>query len=238
MNPSSPLPKLKTDLKARYPGIVGLKRKLLHFPLLFKNPKKIFSDIYRQNGWSCPESVSGGGSTLEYTQAIRQELPLLVGTLGVRSFLDLPCGDFHWMSRVQLGVQTYLGADIVEELITANNAQYSSASRRFIVLNILENPIPKVDLIFCRDCLVHLSFHHIRQALAKFKASGSTYLATTTFTRQDANIDIPTGGHHAINLQLAPFHLPQPLRLINERSTEMNGQYPDKSLGVWRLTDL
>jgi hypothetical protein len=35
----------------------------------------------------------------------------------VKSLLDIPCGDFHWMRRVNLQGLSYVGADIVRELI-------------------------------------------------------------------------------------------------------------------------
>jgi hypothetical protein len=41
-----------------------------------------------------------------------------------------------------------------------------------------------------------------------------------------------------LNLQLPPFNFPAPLRLIEENCTEDGGKYADKSLGLWRLSDL
>src|SRR5262249_38238518 len=53
------------------------------------------------------ESVSGPGSSIRQTVEIRQRLPLLLQELGTRVLLDAPCGDFHWLSKVRLGVDTY-----------------------------------------------------------------------------------------------------------------------------------
>lgn len=39
-----------------------------------------------------------------------------------------------------------------------------------------------------------------------------------------------------INLQAAPFHWPVPAQLLHEGNPDP--RYADKSLGVWRLTDL
>ncbi|HYH44625.1 MAG TPA: hypothetical protein VEG34_03005 [Thermoanaerobaculia bacterium] len=71
-----------------------------------------------------PESVSGVGSTLRETARLREALPGLIREEGVRSLLDIPCGDFHWMQHVALDVEDveYTGADVVPEIVAANQA--------------------------------------------------------------------------------------------------------------------
>ena len=135
-------------------------------------------------------------------------------------------------------METYVGADIVDELIASNNVKYGANNRMFIVLNLLADEIPSADVILCRDCLVHFSFRDIYRALHNFQASGSKYLVTTTFTRDQPNTDIRMGDFRPINLSQAPFSLPAPIRLINEGCTEQDGIYSDKCLSVWRLSDL
>ena len=41
-------------------------------------PKELFTNYYHENFWANPETVSGGGSTLEYTENIRREIPKLL----------------------------------------------------------------------------------------------------------------------------------------------------------------
>src|SRR5579885_1138281 len=67
-----------------------------------KGHGEIFSEIYRSNQWGASESVSGLGSELSATERVREELPKIVREFGVRSMLDIPCGDFHWMRQVDL----------------------------------------------------------------------------------------------------------------------------------------
>jgi SAM-dependent methyltransferase len=198
-----------------------------------------FTAFYRKNVWFDAESRSGPGSTLEITKVIRRELPALLRHLGVRRLLDIPCGDFHWIKEVDLGVDSYIGADIVSEMIERNNRCYADHVRRFVKLDITQDPLPQVDLVFCRDCLVHLPGKCIGQALENIRRSGSTYLLTTTFPRQTKNRDVTFAGQwRPLNLQLAPFFFPEPLRLIDERNTWKADRYPDKSLGLWRVEDL
>jgi hypothetical protein len=201
-------------------------------------PKRVFLDIYSTNSWGGVESRSGSGSSLEQTKTIREQLPTLCKKLGVESFLDLPCGDFYWMKHVPLEVDEYIGADIIEQLIEHNRVLYTTKNRRFTVLDIMKDQLPATDLVFSRDCLVHFSFRDILRTIRNIKRSSSKYLLTTTFTALDENIDIATGGWRPLNLQLPPFNFPEPIVLINENCTEVDGRYPDKSLGLWEIASI
>jgi len=147
--------------------------------------EEIFARIYKGKGWRLGESVSGPGSDLVYTETISKELPRLVQDLGVKTLLDIPCRDFNWMKEISLDLDLYIGADIVEELIMLNNQRYAqdnSFPRRFEKLDVARDRLPKVDLVLCRDCLVHLSSDDIFKALQNIKKSGSKYLLCTTYT--------------------------------------------------------
>lgn len=153
--------------------------------------------------------------------------------------LDVPCGDFHWMKEVRLDGIDYLGGDIVEELVKDNQTRYGSPERRFIHLDILKGDIPKVDLIFCRDCLVHFSSRHIWDAIANFKASGSKYLAATTFLELYDNLEIPTGQHRPLNLMAPPFSFPEPVMILDDSMNHPSAKFCNfKRIGVWKIADL
>jgi hypothetical protein len=202
-------------------------------------PVAVFESIYEQNLWGDPESKSGTGSNLVQTAIIRKEIPNIVKQFGIKSMLDAPCGDYYWMKEIKeqlikYGVK-YTGADIVPAIVKDNNARYSNALTIFIQLDIINNVPPKVDLIFSRDCLVHLSYQDIYDALRQFKKSGSVYLLTTTFTGNRLNKNIHTGDWRPLNLLAPPFSFPKSLLVINENCTEDNGIYADKSIGLWKL---
>ena len=197
-----------------------------------------FGEIFRQNIWGSPESASGVGSTVDATEAIRAGLVSICEQFAVKSLLDAPCGDYGWMSSLKLPVENYVGVDIVAELIQRNQRLYQSESVRFAVADLTRDPLPQADLILCRDCLVHLSVENIRSILKNFARSGSRYLLTTTFPEHDKNTDIEDGDWRLLNLQLAPFDFPEPLRVINELCTEIDGAYDDKSLALWRIDSL
>jgi hypothetical protein len=215
--------------------VIVRQRNLL---LTSKSNREVFTEVYVKGLWGIRESRSGNGSNLEQTRTIRGQLPVLLRDLGVRKLLDVPCGDFYWLKEVELDVHEYTGGDIVKELIDENRKMFERPGRSFTVLDIIEDKIPRVDLVLCRDCLVHFSFKDIRSALDNIRKSSSTYLLTTTFLRRDKNEDIYTGQWRPLNLQQDPFNFPEPIKLINENCTIDDGLYADKCLALWRLADL
>jgi hypothetical protein len=60
------------------------------------------------------------------------------------------------MSKVNLTDVDYLGSDIVPEIIDKNNHDYASESIKFKTLDLTVDSLAEADLIFTRDCLVHL----------------------------------------------------------------------------------
>ncbi|MDP9203933.1 MAG: class I SAM-dependent methyltransferase [Gemmatimonadota bacterium] len=197
-----------------------------------------FARIYQTNLWFDAESRSGTGSNLDATARLRGCLPPLLHRLNARRLLDVPCGDFNWMSHVDLSGIDYIGADIVEFLIEANRGRYGSPVRRFMKLDLTGGPLPQADVILCRDCLVHFSFANIIAAFQTMKASGAEYLLTTTFPGRRVNNEIVDGDWRPLNLEESPFLLPAPEAVILEECTEEGGAYADKTLALWRVSDL
>lgn len=203
-----------------------------------KSTEEVFTEISRTNTWLESESVSGIGSSLLQTAEIINHLPNILRELNVKTFLDLPCGDFNWMQKVNMEAIHYTGGDIVQHIVTSNQEKYAREHIIFLQLDLLKDELGAYDMIFCRDCLVHLSFEDIRKAIKNIKKSGSKYLMTTTFPDQKVNEDIITGGWRPLNLEKVPFDFPKPLYVLNEKCTEMNGAFADKSLSVWEIADL
>jgi len=196
--------------------------------------EETFTRIYRSNFWGSTESVSGKGSDLDRAQRVMRELPVLIKDLGVKSILDAPCGDFNWMQYVNLGNCQYFGGDIVYDLVERNRSEYGSEARLFIHLDITKDNFPRVDLLLCRDCLIHLSFDLIQRALNNIRRSGIKYLLTTTYPQKKRNWDIDVGGFRPINLQAVPFNLPPPIQLIHEDVSPVNPSY-ERNLGLWTV---
>jgi SAM-dependent methyltransferase len=200
--------------------------------------EEVFADIYKRRAWGDGESRSGPGSGLLRTEPIRADLAALVKSLGVRSLLDAGCGDFHWMQAADLGLEAYIGIDVVGEVVDGCAVRYARPGVRFAQVDITRDPLPRVDLILCRDVLPHFSYADIRRAIENFVGSGSRWLLTNTFVDRQENADIVTGEWRPLNLERAPFQLPAPSRILDEYCHHSGGIYADKRLALWALDAL
>jgi hypothetical protein len=91
--------------------------------------------------------------------------------------------------------------------------------------------------VFVRDCLVHFSFHDILRALKTILQTKARWLITTYFPKH-SNVDIALGQWRPLNLTSAPFHFPAPDVIVQEGCEENGGVFADKSLGIWRTTEI
>jgi len=185
------------------------------------------------------ESVSGYGSYLENTKEIREALPGIFTAYDIKTFTDIPCGDWNWMKEVDLGGIEYRGYDIVPEMILANQAKYGKLEGiTFGVRNIVEDSIPKSDLVMCRDLLFHLSNWWITKVLKNIKVSGSKLFLSTSFPNVKVNDPLEMGGSigwRPINLCLPPFNLPKPIEFIQENNSHA---CRGRIVGLWNVRDL
>lgn len=227
-------------LGARFPRASWLVRKLgpaslkRRLRLAGKDREAVFTSIYEDRYWESSESVSGSGSTLAATASIRDELPGLLASLGVRSLLDAPCGDFYWMSQTELDLDLYVGGEIVLPLVEQLREKYGGEQRRFEHIDITRDPLPETDAFLCRDCLLHLSHKEVEAVLNNARGSSIAYLLASNYPDCGFNADIRTGMSRQLNLSLPPFGLPEPIRTI----ADPGPHGAEKQLGVWDLKAL
>ncbi len=202
--------------------------------ILADDPAQRFTTIYETHYWVDDESRSGGGSNLYATEKIRKAIPGLFLRYGIRSVLDIPCGDFFWFKELKLDLDSYIGGDIVVPLIASVAEKYTSPTRSFRVMDLTKDALPDSDLILVRDCFIHLSFESIFAALRSITQSKVRYLLTTHFADVAANVDIGSGSCRALNLCASPFNFPPALELIDDYA---KGLVPHQ-LGLWRVDDL
>jgi Methyltransferase domain len=139
--------------------------------------------------------------------------------------LDIPCGDYNWMRAVIHDLENYIGADVVRAIVESNQERYSAPGVSFRQLDVTCDPLPRADLVLCRDCLMHLSNDHVSAAIENVVRSGSTWVALTSFHNSGRNRDTVTGGFRALNLCQPPFNLPPRSRWMN------NGRHP--AISFW-----
>jgi SAM-dependent methyltransferase len=205
----------------------ALKRRM--FALLHRLPNRLwFSRIYRRRLWRDGETVSGPGSTLEFTTGLRQSLALLLRELDIHRIVDAGCGDFNWMGKVDLSGIDYVGVDVVASLVSESKRRYSASGRQFIVGDITQR-VPECDLILCRHVMIHLPNRDIARLLEAIGRSGARYLLATTAPTVSENPDTWRGSFRLINLEKAPFNLSKPSRMLIDQNVV---------LGLWEVENI
>lgn len=171
-----------------------------------------FRKAYIRQAWGSTESGSGVGSELASTGELREYLPELLRRLNVKTLLDAPCGDWNWMSKIDLSGIVYTGTDIVTEVIERNRECYERPGVHFMVADLTQDNLPQVELILCRDCWVHLSFADISATLENFKRTHAKWLLISNTPSQKVNLNKLSGAAwRHLNLQMPPFNFPPPI---------------------------
>ncbi|HQQ87825.1 MAG TPA: class I SAM-dependent methyltransferase [Smithellaceae bacterium] len=215
----------------------GINYELRRLLFSLQSRKEQFTTIYKEGGFGGSPSLSGVGSTLENTESLRFKLPELIKKYSINSILDIPCGDMYWMRHIDLGNIQYMGGDIVDDIIQANQKNFGNVNTTFKVLDLVQDELPRVDLILCRDCFIHLKLKDILSALANIKNSGSKYLLVSTYIQCNSNHELGIDFWRPINLRLQPFNLPEPLEIIEDGPIKSN-EPPDKCLALYKIEDL
>jgi hypothetical protein len=191
----------------------------------------VFARIYDQNLWGSSQSRSGPGSSPDGSREVALNLPRVWARYGIHSLVDAPCGDFAWIQHIVGTLGSYVGADIVPEVIAANQERFGRPGVTFICADLTHDALPHADAILCRDCFQHLPTRLIRAALRSFTTSGARWLLLT----QDENVrtysDVPLGSYRSINFRLPPFNFPPPHDAINEDAA-------GRQLALWEIRSL
>jgi SAM-dependent methyltransferase len=170
------------------------------------------------------ESASGPGSTLDATTPIRSFIERIISEYSVETIVDIGCGDWNWMSQVNLGRATYLGLDVVPETVEMNKQRFGDRQNvSFEFTNAIQQVPPAGDLVIIRDVLFHLSNDNAFSVLQNINRSGSKLLLTTTFPDIESNADleryganIDGWGYRPINVEASPFNLLNPIDSVEE----------------------
>ncbi len=206
------------------------------------NKQEKFSYIYKSKYWRGAEggSLSGGGSNEQSTSILINELISFIKTNNIKSILDIPCGDWKWMSTVNLGNINYIGCDIVPDLIEANNNKYKNKSVNFFVKSLIDDELPDSDFIIIRDLLVHLDDEDIIKCLKNIKKYNYKFIGITNYPGLEVNKRRILGDYFRLgdkwrpmNLSKEPYNLPNPtynLSDINNLSTIDKKKY----ISVWK----
>jgi hypothetical protein len=163
-------------------------------------------------------SVSGCGSQMDNsTESIRKNLYNFLKNHNIKNIADIPCGDFWWMRHVDLGDINYIGGDIITQQI--DKLKKNFPDNAFERIDIRIDKLPAVDLLFCRDCLFHLSDIDKKLAFDNFINSDIEYILMSNHPQSNNNLDISTGDFTHINWQMDPWNFGPPVDILYDSNT-------------------
>lgn len=164
---------LKELLKKITPNFVfKLKQALYLRKFKNKNLSEIFIDIYNENHWGGKkgEFCSGSGTVNPNSTLYIGKLIEFIKEKKIESIVDLGCGDFRIMKPVLDNVPaTFIGCDIVPDLIKHNNDNFATEKIHFKVVNLVDGELPDGELCLIRQVLQHLNNEQISIILKKLK---------------------------------------------------------------------
>lgn len=206
----------------------------------------VFQDVYsgRQWGQADDDFHSGPGSTglsaSQYADCIRD----YIRRLGIRSVVDIGCGDFRVASGFVTGDVDYTGVDVVASLVARNQAAFASGTVRFVNLDATRDELPDGELCLIREVLQHLSNSQIASVLhatRKFRHVIYSDYQPAPGARFWPNRDITHGRDtriwrdSAVLLDQPPFN--RKMELLLEVASHDILRQPGECIRTYRLTD-
>ncbi|HLK39233.1 MAG TPA: glycosyltransferase family 25 protein [Polyangiaceae bacterium] len=148
-----------------------------------------------------------GGSTLDFTKGYRAFVEQFVVEHGVRSVLDVGCGDWTFSRAIDWKGARYVGLEVLPHLVEQNRARFPGAE--FVVGDARRlDEHAGFDLLIMKDVLQHWSNDTIlaflsQPALASFRH----ILITNCDEERPLNPDIADGDWRPLNLLAPPFEM-------------------------------
>ena len=197
-----------------------------------ERPASYFTKVYVGNLWRGESSRSGPGSEGAFAEQKIDLLQDLIERHGVRSILDIGCGDFFWMQRIAGAVDRYHGIDVVEPLIERNRERFASKSVTFECVDLTADGARSevegepFDLVVCFDVIGHLLNPEVDRLL-DFVISRSGAKLFLVTNRRDENSELylsrPKTRHEGINVQKHPIFVERDLAPIWKKNAEYPG---------------
>jgi 2-polyprenyl-3-methyl-5-hydroxy-6-metoxy-1,4-benzoquinol methylase len=158
----------------------------------------VFSEIYAQKQWGDEQDDnfnSGTGSSAAYTSRYCELIDCFIQNHKVQTVVDLGCGDFRVASRIARPAISYVGVDVVQDLIAHNEKTFGADHIGFQCVDVTTGVLPDGDLCLIRQVLQHLSNKEILMVLEK--CAKYPYVIVTEHLPNDRkakpNLDKPHG---------------------------------------------
>jgi hypothetical protein len=190
--------------------------------------QEIFQNVYKKNLWGNDgqtQFFSGVGSRGEalgvYVERMVELLQHHAAEVGrPLTIVDLGCGDFQVGSALMAKLPdfSYVGCDIVPELVAHNIKIYANERVSFRQIDIVSSLLPEGDVCLVRQVLQHLSNAEIMRFLPRLRhrfiyvTEGHPVERTGAVnpdkvTGADVRFDWKTGRGRGVELGLPPYSL-------------------------------
>lgn len=181
--------------------------------------EQVFSQVYERGIWGRDQQgngTSGKGSTQENAMEYIVFLNKFIKINNIKTIVEIGCGDWEVMRHVDLTGVDYVGFDVVPSMIQDNLAKYRTSNVNFALADCIHDPLPKADLLLCKDVLNHIPNDGVFKIIQKF--TNYRHVLTTSdveaATLSSNNWDIDLGDWRSIDLAAWPFNLPGKKLLI------------------------
>ena len=163
-----------------------------------KDSRAVFESVYRDKLWGGDgdDPFSGPGSddaaTADFVRVVRETM----AAHGLKSVVDIGCGDFRVGRQIAAPGINYTGVDVVRPLIAHNTKTFGSAHVTFVCADAVQDVLPQADLCITREVLQHLSNAKIAAVLQKIAAYPFALICEAQpapARLKRPNLDKPTG---------------------------------------------
>lgn len=172
-----------------------------------EHAQDIFARIYNLDAWTLG---SGPGSLPVANRPLTHLFESFIRDNSVKSIVDFGCGDWQYISNVDLNGADYVGFDVVDTVLLRNRQLYSRHNVRFEHSPSDLEQLPPADLLLIKDVLVHLPNAFVSRlmtcAMRKYKFILTVNNRTSNVS--EYNVDIQPGGFRPIDLARPPFSIP------------------------------
>ena len=161
-----------------------------------------FEKIYQTGSWG---TGSGPGSSPANTIEYRAFVSRFIEANSISNVTDLGCGDWQFSKHMDWSGVTYIGFDVVPEIVERNRAAYGAQNIHFEILTSAEQ-LPGGDLLVAKEVLQHLPNAAVSEYLSIIRRKYRFALITNAIEpRAVANSEIEIGGYRPLRVFDPPF---------------------------------
>ncbi|MBS2019415.1 MAG: class I SAM-dependent methyltransferase [Deltaproteobacteria bacterium] len=176
--------------------------------------KVAFENVYKNATWGTNDAGvgnSGTGSTLDATLLYRTFLQQFIRNNEIRSVVDAGCGDWEFSSAIDWTGIDYKGYDIASQVIAHDKKTYAKPNIQFFEADIVEQDLPKADLLVSKHVLQHLPNASVKKFLDRHVGRYKHILITSGVDHESfvgGNGDIAPGLYRTLDPTAPPFNVP------------------------------